>query len=589
MRKNDFVTLNKMTKRVNSANGKIKADLVLKNARFINVFTESIDSGDIAITDGVIVGIGKYSGKEEIDVKGKILSPGFIDGHIHLESAIVSPANFRDAVIPHGTSAVITDPHEITNVAGVQGIDFILDMTEKLDIDVYVVIPSCVPSTSLDEAGAVIEAKDIKEYYKKDRVIGLAEFMNSYGIYNADKKCLAKCVDCINSDKVIDGHAPDLTDKNLNAYLTACISTDHECSNSKEAIEKLKKGQWIEIRQGTVCHDLKQLMPLLKFPYYNRCMFSTDDKHPGDIIEYGHIDYIIKKAIEWGADPIVAIKVATYNAALHYNLKNQGAIAVGYKADIVVLDNLKKMKINSFYKNGVLVAKDGKALQKFANKEKINKKKYNRVYNSFNLKQLKEEDFIFKNVENKENINVIQLIPGGVLTKLVKTKNVKTKDEIGVNLDKDIVKLAVIERHHNTGHIGLSLISGYGIKKGAVASSVSHDSHNIIVVGTNAIDMSLAANTVRKNKGGLAVVCDGKVLSEIAFEIAGLMTDNNVEVVETTMNNMKKQCYNILKINKTYDPFMTLAFISLPVIPEVKLTTKGLCDVNNQKIINTFY
>ena len=589
MRKNDFVTLNKMTKRINSANGKIKADLVLKNARFINVFTESIESGDIAIADGIIVGIGKYDGKKEVDVKGKILSPGFIDGHIHLESAIVSPANFRDAVMPHGTAAVIVDPHEITNVAGKQGIDFILDMTKDLDLDVYVMIPSCVPSTSLDESGAQLKSNDIKPYYKKDRVIGLAEFMNSYGINKADKSCLNKCIDCINENKLIDGHAPDLSSYQLNAYLTACISTDHECSTKDEAIEKLKKGQWIEIRQGTVCHDLKQLMPLLKFPYYNRCLFSTDDKHPGDIIEYGHIDYIIKKAIEWGADPIIAIKVASYNAAIHYDLKYQGAIAIGYKADIVVLDDLKKMKISSVYKNGILVAKDGKVIQKYSNKEKINKKKYNRVYNSFNLKQLKEDDFIFKNVEKKKNINVIQLIKGGVLTELVKTQSIKTNDEIGINLNKDIVKLAVVERHKNTGHIGLSLISGYGIKKGAVASSVSHDSHNIIVVGTNAKDMALAANTIRKNKGGLCVVSDNKVMSEITFEIAGLMTSKNVDYVEKLMDKMKKQCYEELKINKDFDPFMTLAFISLPVIPEVKLTTKGLCDVNKQKIIQTFY
>ena len=589
MRKNDNITIENLKNRIDVATGRKKADIVLKNAKYINVWTEKICEGDIAISGGFIAGIGKYDGEVEVDVSDKIIAPGFIDGHIHLESAIVSPSNFRDAVMPHGTAAVITDPHEIGNVAGKEGIQYILDMTENLDLDCYVVVPSCVPSTNLDESGDTLNAEDIKDFYKKDRVIGLAEFMNSYGINNVDYSCISKCVDVINDDKVIDGHAPNLSGNFLNAYVSACIDTDHECSNAKEAIEKLEKGQWIEIRQGTVCHDLKELMPLLKYPYYNRCMFATDDKHPGDIIEFGHIDYIIKKAIEWGADPIVAIKVGSFNAAQHYNLKYQGAIAPGYKADLVVLNDMKLMDIDSVYKKGKLVAKNGKVLERFAEKEKVDYNKYPRIYNSFNLRELNEKDFMFDEEYDEINANIIKLKPGGVLTEKVVKKICKSSEEFGVDTKNDIVKLAVIERHKNTGHIGLSLLTEYGIKRGAVASSVSHDSHNIIVVGTNAKDMALCANTIRKNKGGLAVCLDGKIIGEIAFEIAGLMTNQDVNFVENTMKDMKDKCYEMLQVNKTYDPFMTLAFISLPVIPDIKLTTFGLVDVNKQEILKQFF
>lgn len=588
MKNKNTQTVALLSKRIEVAVNNKKADLVIKNAKYLNVFTEKFEEGDIAVKDGYIVGVGDYSGIKTVDAKGKYIVPSFIDGHIHLESAIVSPANFRDVVIPHGTGAVIVDPQEIANVAGTEGIKFILDTTENLDLDVYVMISSCVPATNFDEAGAKLDAKKIKPFYKLERVLGLAEFMNYHGICLADKGCLEKCVDAINEGKLIDGHAPSLNGKYLDAYVSSYISTDHECVNAYEGIEKLSKGQWIEIRQGTACHDLKALMPLLAEPYYKRCLFSTDDKHPGDIIKYGHIDYIIRKSIEWGADPIKAYIVSSYNAAVHYGLKFQGAIAPGYVADLVVLDDINKVKIDSCYKRGILVSKDGKPLTYYSKKEKISKAKYKKVYNSFNLKKLSDEDFKIK--QKGKFQNAIEIIEGGIVTKLfVNEINVGNSEEFGVDLGKDIIKLAVVERHKNTGHIGLGFIKKYGLKKGAVASSVAHDSHNIVVAGTNSADMALAANTIRKNKGGLAVCLDGKVLGEISFEIAGLMTSKDPKFVEDTMSKMKEVCYEKLGVNKNIDPFMTLAFMCLPVIPDVKLTTFGLVDVNNQEIVESVF
>lgn len=587
MRRESFESLKE---KVDVATGRKKADLVFKNAKFVNVFSEEIESGDIAIKDGIIVGIGDvYEGEKEIDMTGKILSPSFIDSHIHLESAIVSPYQFRDAVVSHGTGTVIVDPHEIANVSGIEGIKFILDNTKDLDLDVRVMLPSCVPASPLDkENGGSLEAKDLKDLYEEEKVLGLAEMMNAYGIDMGDKTCLDKCVDAINLNKQIDGHAPNLSGKNLNAYITCDIKTDHECSFMEEALEKLRKGVWIEVREGTACHNLMGLLDILKAPYHNRVLFATDDKHPGDLINLGHIDHIVKLAIENGIDPIIALKVASFNAAQHYGFRYKGAIAPGFYADIIVLDDLKDFKIDSCYLKGKKVSEGDKVLEKFSEKENIDKSKYPKVYHSFNMKELTKEDFEFEKIGKKQR--VVELIPGGVLTKLYEC-DIKEKEgtDFGVNLDDDIVKCFVVERHKNTGHIGKGFLHNFGLKKGAIASSTAHDSHNLIVVGTNASDMALAANVVKKNEGGLAVVADGKVLGEIAFEIAGLMTSKDLNFVEDKMNEMKKICFCDLGVNKVFDPFMTLAFVALPVIPDLAIDSMGLIDVNKQEIIEPIY
>ena len=581
MRESDKITSKNLIDRIDKAMGRKKADLVIKNVKVFNVYTEEFEKGNLAIADGYFIGMGDYEGEVEIDGTNKYIVPSFIDSHIHLESAIVSPAKFRDAVVSHGTCAVVCDPHEITNVAGVEGLQFILDTTNDLDIDCYVMVPSCVPATPLDESGARFEAEDIVKIYGKDRVLGLAEFMNCFGLVHNDESCINKCVETINSDLLIDGHAPNVTGKELNAYCTCNVSTDHECSFMKEALEKIKAGQKVEIREGTACHNLQGLVGLIKNPYYQSCLFATDDKHPGDLINLGHIDHIIRLAIKRGADPVKCYKIASYNAANHYGLKRMGAIAPGYKANFLILDNYKKVIINSCYLNGKQVSVGNEILEKL----NIDKSKYPAVFNSFNLKELTENDFMFKMPDGEAKANVISLVPGGILTKCNEVKLNKDTKEFGVDINKDIVKLAVVERHKNTGHIGLALINGYGLKVGAVASSVSHDSHNIIVVGTNAKDMALAANTIRKNQGGLCITNNGEVVKELAFEIAGLMTCQDINYVSDTMEEMKEICYNQFGVNKVYDPFMTLAFISLPVIPDVKLTTLGLVKVDTQEMI----
>lgn len=575
--------------RIDVATNIKKADLVLKNAKYVNVFTELIETGDIAVKDGYIVGIGNYDGKVVIDCKNKIVAPALIDGHMHLESSMVSPKSFRDLAVPHGTCAIIADPHEITNVAGKAGINYILEMTKDLDLYVGVMVPSCVPSTPLDEAGATLKSTDIKQFYKNDRILGLAEMMNAFGVTHGDRECLNKCADALNANKNIDGHAPALVGNYLNAYLSMNISTDHECSNIEEAKEKLKRGQWIEIREGTVCKDLVALIDLFKDPYCDRCMLATDDNHPDTILNEGHIDKIIRKAVKLGADPIKAIKIGSLNAAIHYGLKDYGAIGVGYLANFIILDDLNSFKIDEVYIRGIKVAKDYKAVKVFAKKNNtLSKTKYKRVYNSFNMNKVKSSDFAFKVKGNK--LRAIELVPEGVLSKerifdLIEKQGMP----YGVDIDRDIVKIAVIERHKKTGHIGLGFITGFMIKKGAIASSIGHDSHNIIVVGVNDDDMALATNTVKKNNGGLAVVADNKILGDLKLNVAGLMTEKNESYVIDTLDKLKDVSYNVLGVNKIYDPFMTLAFMQLPVIPDLKIIPKGLVSVNDQKIVKAIF
>lgn len=589
MIKNKEVNYNILNKRVRVAMGLLKADLVLKDARYVNVFTEALEKGDIAIVDGYIVGIGTYSGKVEIDCKNKIISPALLDGHVHLESSMVSPKCFRDLTVPHGTCAVIVDPHEIANVAGVDGINYIYEMTKDLDLYVGIMIPSCVPSTPLDEAGATLKSKDIRPLYDRDRILGLAEMMNAYGVTHGDRECLTKIADALSLSMQVDGHAPDLNGNALNAYLSTNISTDHECSNIKEAIDKLKKGQWIEIREGTACKDLAALIDLFKAPYHDRCMLATDDNHPDTIVEEGHIDKIVRKAIKLGADPIKAIKMGSLNTALHYGLKDFGAIGVGYLANFIILDDLKTFKIDSVYLNGKKVAKNYKPIKMYSSSHNtLDKKKYSKVYNSFNMKEVKASDFNIKKKGKK--LRAIELVPEGVLSSEA-VYDIKTYDNLpyGVDIVRDIAKIAVVERHKCTGHIGLGFINGFKIKKGAIASSIGHDSHNIIVVGVNDSDMALAVNTIKNNNGGLAIVDNGKVLGELKLEVAGLMTEKKADYVIKNLNNLKDIAYNRFGMNRIYDPFMTLAFMQLPVIPILKIIPKGLVNVKNQKIVEAIY
>ena len=551
------------------AAGREKADLVLKNAKYLNVFSNEFLCGDIAVANGLIAGVGKYDGKTEIDVSGKLVLPGFIDAHIHLESSMVTPAEFAKAVVAHGTTTVITDPHEIANVMGIDGVEYMIQASQNLPIDVHFMMPSCVPATEIDESGAELDCKDIDLYLDNKKVLGLAEMMNYVGVINGDKNVLSKIVTSQAHHKKIDGHAPELSGNDLNAYIAAGVYSDHECSTFENALEKLRKGQFIMIREGTAAHNLKALMPLLTQQYYSRCMFATDDKHPSDLLYGGHIDYIVKQALKNGADPIVALKTATHHAARYFLLNNKGAIASGYLADIVVVDNLEDFNVETVFKCGKLVF-DGEV--KDFSASTVDEKLAEKCYDTFHLDSVTPSSF---KVDGK--LGLIGLVGGELLT-----RNLGTADKIDV--ENDILKIACIERHKGTNHIGVGYVKGYSLKSGAVATSVAHDSHNIITVGCNDDDIAVAVNAIKDSKGGIAVVENGKIKALLELPIAGLMSDEPLTTVNEKLENAKSSAYE-LGADKSIDPFMTLSFLSLPVIPSLRITTKGVFDAENWKML----
>ena len=551
------------------AAGREKADLVLKNAKYLNVFSNEFLCGDIAVANGLIAGVGKYDGKTEIDVSGKLVLPGFIDAHIHLESSMVTPAEFAKAVVAHGTTTVITDPHEITNVMGIDGVEYMIQASQNLPIDVHFMMPSCVPATEIDESGAELDCKDIDLYLDNKKVLGLAEMMNYVGVINGDKNVLSKIVTSQAHHKKIDGHAPELSGNDLNAYIAAGVYSDHECSTFENALEKLRKGQFIMIREGTAAHNLKALMPLLTQQYYSRCMFATDDKHPSDLLYGGHIDYIVKQALKNGADPIVALKTATHHAARYFLLNNKGAIASGYLADIVVVDNIEDFNVETVFKCGKLVF-DGEV--KDFSAPTVDEKLAEKCFDTFHLNSVTPSSF---KVDGK--LGLIGLVGGELLT-----RNLGTADKIDV--ENDILKIACIERHKGTNHIGVGYVKGYSLTSRAVATSVAHDSHNIITVGCNDDDIAVAVNAIKDSKGGIAVVENGKIKALLELPIAGLMSDEPLTTVNEKLENAKLSAYE-LGADKSIDPFMTLSFLSLPVIPSLRITTKGVFDAENWKML----
>ena len=561
--------LNKKLHVIDVAAGRAPADLVLKNATYVNVFSNELCHGDIAVAEGLIVGMGEYHGKVEVDVSGKLVLPGFIDAHIHLESSLVSPTEFAKAVLPHGTTTVITDPHEIANVMGTDGIEYMLQATEDLPVDVRFMLPSCVPATPLDESGANLDYRAIDSFYDHPRVQGLAEMMNYVGVVNGDGQVVEKIVASQAHHKKIDGHAPGLSGKELNAYIAAGVYSDHECSDMEDAMNKLRLGQYIMIREGTAARNLEALMPLLTSQYVDHCMFCTDDKHPNDLLEKGHIDYIVKKAISLGADPIVAVKAACHNAARYFLLNNRGAIAPGYLGDFVIIDDFQHFEIEMVYKRGVLMY-DGQ-LRDFPAPE-IDPYLVKRAHDTFHVAHLTAEDF-----SDGRPHAVIGMIPGEIVT-----QDAGYADH--ADPEQDILKIAVIERHKNTHHIGLGYIKGYGLKRGAVATSISHDSHNIIVVGATDEDMAAAANRIVENRGGITVMENGQVLGEVTLSIAGIMSDDSLVMVNSALEDAKDEAFG-LGVSRGIDPFMTLSFMALPVIPSLRITTRGVFDVSSQRYI----
>ena len=555
---------------INAAAGREPADLVLKNAAYVNVFSNEICHADIAVAEGLIVGMGTYSGRVEHDCAGKIVLPGFLEAHIHLESSLVSPKEFVKAVLPHGTTTVITDPHEIANVMGTDGIEYMLQATEDLPVDVRFMLPSCVPATPLDESGAILDYRSLDSFYDHPRVQGLAEMMNFVGIIAGDDQPVEKIVAAQAHHKKIDGHAPDLVGNDLNAYIAAGVYSDHECHDLNDAIAKLERGQFIMIREGTAARNLEALAPLLCDKYAERCMFCTDDKHPNDLLEKGHIDYIVKKAIGLGADPITAVKVACHNAARYFLLNNRGAIAPGYLGDFVIIDNFQDFHIEKVFKRGELMVENGQ-VRDFPVPE-IEQYLVDRAHDTFHVGTLTAEDFI-----DHRPRGIIGMVDGEITT-------VDAGYSDRIDAEYDVLKIAVVERHKNTRHIGVGFIQGYGLKSGAVATSISHDSHNIIVVGTSEADMAAAVNRVVELNGGIVVWDGDKPAAEVPLAIAGIMSDEPLEVVNEKLETAKAVAHS-LGVGRGIDPFMTLSFMALPVIPSLRITTRGVFDVTSQSYV----
>ena len=559
---------------IDVAMGKVKAQLVFKNINVINVFTEEIYKADVAIHDGYIAGIGEYSGAVELDMEGKYICPGFIDGHVHIESSMVTPAEFARAVMPRGTTTIVADPHEIANVKGIAGIKYIIEGAENIPLDIFIMLPSCVPATPFENSGSVLKAEDLLELINHPKVLGLGELMDFPSVITCEKNIINKIVLAKNAHKMMDGHAPGLSGKELNAYILPGVRTEHECSTAEEAVERLRLGMFIMLREGSAARNVVNLLPAVNEATLSRCLFCTDDRHPEDILNQGHIDNNIRIAVQNGFDPIKAIQMATINAARCYNLPNIGAVAPGYKANVVILNNLANIDIYQVYKKGRLVAEGGKALFDLRS---INDSK---MRNSVNIKKMEQNSFAMGTIDGLTN--VIGLMPHSLVTNKLELR-VISKDEEYFDIDGNkLLKIAVVERHHQTGNIGLGLVKGMGLQKGAIASTVAHDSHNIVVIGDNDEDMLCAVNHLQSIGGGVCIASEGEIIHSLALPIAGLMSDLSLEEVHIKLKVMLDTAYS-MGVSREYEPFMTLAFLALPVIPELKITDLGLFDTVQYK------
>lgn len=557
--------------------GKEKAPLVLKNANLVNVLTGEIYLTDIAIAEDKIIGVGEYAGREELDLKGRYVYPGLIDGHVHLESSMVSPEEYAAAVLPRGTTTVITDPHEIANVWGTEGIDFILNATENLPLNVFLTLPSCVPATDLEDSGARLEAEDLLPYFDHPRVLGLGELMNVPGVLYGDKKVWEKIIAARQSGKLIDGHAPGFADKDLAAYRLAGITSDHECISAEEANERLRLGMQLMLREGSASKNLLDLLPAVNSSNFFQCSLVSDDRHPEDLLNEGHLDHMLRLLVANNVSPVTALQMATINTARYFRLNNYGAIAPGFRADLVVADDLQNFEPYAVFSGGKMVAFQGRLT------EPIPKNENDKLPASFNMASFNANQLKIP-AEGSSKAWVIGLLPYQIVTEKLLMDVPVIAGFYEADASQDIAKLMVTERHHQLGTVGLGLLHGFGLKEGALASSIAHDSHNLVVVGMNDEDMLLAAQTVADMEGGLAVVSKGQVLGTLALPIAGLMSQEPIGTVAEKLKHLVELSRQ-LGIKEEHDPFMTLSFLSLPVIPELKLTNRGLVDVLQFELI----
>lgn len=566
--------MNKETlkKLIDVAAGREKADLVIKNCKIVDVYGGGILEGDIAVTCGLIAGIGEYEGVEELDAQGKYAAPGFIDSHIHIESSYVTPEEIGRLLTPHGTTTIIADPHEIVNVSGIPGMEYMLKAGEQTALDIKYMLPSCVPATPFEHAGAVIDAKAMEEPIQDDRVLGLGEFMNFVGVVNGDSDVLDKLMVGKTWGKLIDGHSPGLSGRELNAYAGAGIRDDHECSTVEEMADRISRGMYVLLRQGSACHDLRPLLKGVTAVNSRRCLLCSDDRQPKTIFEEGHIDGHLRICVEEGLDPITGIQMASLNAAECFRLQDRGAIAPGLRADLVLLEDLKDFRVLSVFIQGRKVAEDGRYLLPT---ERID---ITPVKSSVHIKDFSASKLSLKLRSGKAH--VIDVMPGGVVTgKGTADVNRDQEGEFVYDPAVDIVKIAVVERHQNTGNVAVALLRGYGIKEGAVALSIAHDSHNVIVVGVNDRDMETAVLELAKQSGGIVLVKNGQVIDNMPMPVAGLMSDQTGEWVDERLTSIHRTAYEELHVSRSVEPVMTLCFMSLPVIPELKLTDMGLFDV----------
>lgn len=559
---------------ISVAKGDLPADLLLASARVVNVFTGEIEAGNVAVCEGRIAGVGDYhQAKEVLDLGGKYLAPGLIDGHVHLESSMLDVAQYARAVVPRGTSAIVTDLHEIANVSGLAGMKYVMDSARRLPLEVFLMAPSCVPATHLETAGANLDAKALRQVLRWKGCIGLGEVMNYPGVLGGDEGVLGK-IDLART-KVADGHAPGLSGKNLSAYIAAGIYSDHESVSLDEAREKLRRGMFIMIREGSSEKNLEALLPLVTDKTYKRCMFVVDDRSCVDLLRDGDLDAVVRKAIARGLDPVRAIQLATINPAEYFRLKGLGAIAPGYQANLIVIDDLSSLKIDMVFYRGRLVARGGEPLFP------VDKVGGRGLTNTVRVKPFNIE--ALRLMASGETELVIEIVPGQIITRKRREK-VKAVDGIVMpDISRDILKLAVVERHKATGNIGLGLVTGFGLKEGALASSIAHDSHNIVAVGTNDDDILTAIREIERIQGGLVAVAGGKVLASLALPIAGLLSDEPLEVVVDKLGKLEQVVAHLG--TRLPSPFSTLSFVALPVIPELRLTDLGLVDVNEFRLV----
>lgn len=570
----DFKSIQKL---IQAARGDRPADLLLRNARLVNVYLGAIEQKNIAIADGFVIGFGDHPAQECIDLKDRYVAPGFIDSHVHLESAMLAPPEFARAVLPHGTTAVVADPHEIANVLGTVGIDYMLQSTRDLPLGVWLSMPSCVPASSLETTGAVLDAADMVPYLSHPRVVALAEIMDFPGVIRGDAKVIAKIEAARKAGKRLDGHAPGLSGRMLHAYLVTGIGSDHECTSLTEAREKVGAGMAVMVRQGSAARNLDALLPLVDAHTARRMMWCTDDCHPHDLLARGHIDSLVRRAIGRGLDPVIAIQMATLNPAEHFRLDHLGAVAPGKRADLVIFDDLRRPVIQQVYAAGRRVADQGIVLQGVLEKPPpATPATMNVLLNTLD----------FKVPAQGRSLRVIDVVPDQIVTRAA-VMDAAIEESLAVSdVARDLLKIAVIERHHHTGRTGIGFIRGFGLKEGALASSVAHDAHNIVTVGVADEDIHRAVETVVNLGGGLAAVAHGRVLAALPLPIAGLMSDQPLAVVRRGLDDLLGAA---CRMGSTLaDPFMTLSFMALPVVPALKITDQGLVDVDACQTVSLF-